>query len=52
MINMLLYIDQKHRDEFGVKMANDKECRYNYKEFTNLITLGSNIITGEFERLD
>lgn len=50
-INMLSFRDQNHRDEFGTKMSSDKECQNSYEEFTNLITPGSHIITGEFKRL-
>ena len=50
-INMFSYRDQKHRDQFVAKMATDKECQEGYKEFTKLITPGSQIITGEFKRL-
>jgi uncharacterized protein YbaA (DUF1428 family) len=49
--NMLSYKDKKHRDEFVTKMSDNKECQEGYKEFTKLITLGSEIITGEFSRL-
>jgi hypothetical protein len=48
---MFSYRDQKHRDQFVAKMATDKECQEDYKEFTKLITPGSQIITGEFKRL-
>ncbi len=50
-INMSSFRDQKHRDEFVTKMSSDKECQNSYEEFTNLITPGSQIITGEFKRL-
>ena len=50
-INMLSFRDQKHRDEFVAKMSSNKDCQNSYEEFTNLITPGSQIITGEFKRL-
>jgi uncharacterized protein YbaA (DUF1428 family) len=50
-INILSYKDKKHRDESVVKMSNDKKCQEGYEEFAKLITPGSQIVTGEFNKV-
>ncbi len=50
-VDILSYKDQQHRNEFMTKMSNDKECQADYQHFTEIITPGSEIITGEFNRL-
>lgn len=49
-ITIMSYRDKKHRDEFVVKMSNDKECQQGYEEWAKLLSTDSNVITGEFDK--
>ena len=49
-VTIMSYKDKKHRDEFVVKMSNDKECQQGYEEWAKLLSPDSKVITGEFDR--
>ena len=51
-IEILSYKDSKHKDEVTEKMKNDKNCESGYQQFLDLITPGSNVIHGDFSRLN
>ncbi len=51
-IEILSYKDSKHKDEVAEKMKNDKNCESGYQQFLDLITPGSNVIHGDFSRLN
>jgi uncharacterized protein YbaA (DUF1428 family) len=50
-VEIVSYIDRKHRDEFVTKMQNDKSMDLIFQQFTDLITPGSNVNVGGFSRL-
>lgn len=50
-MDLLYYRDRNHRDQFMTEMSNNKECQAWYEEFTQLLTPGSEIINGEFNRM-
>ena len=50
-VEIVSYIDRKHRDEFVTKMQNDKIMDSIFLQFTDLITLGSSVNIGGFTRL-
>ena len=50
-VEIISYIDRKHRDEFVTKMPNDKSMDSFFQQFIDLITPGSNVNMGGFNRL-
>lgn len=50
-VEIISYIDRKHRDEFVTKMQNDKSMDSFFQQFIDLITPGSNVNMGGFNRL-
>jgi hypothetical protein len=50
-VEIISYIDQKHRDEFVTKMQNDKIMDSIFQQFIDLITPSSSVNIGGFSRL-
>jgi uncharacterized protein YbaA (DUF1428 family) len=51
-VEILSYIDSKHKDKVMAKMKDDKSCEQGYQQFRDLITPGSSVIHGDFSRLN
>jgi uncharacterized protein YbaA (DUF1428 family) len=50
-MEQIFYRDSKQRDEYMANCGNDENMKQLYKQFMDLITLGSSPIIGEFSRL-